>query len=79
MKSILAGFLFLSLSGVASALEVKLGPETGPFQTKEPKSSGGGTTAVCKEDATFVSKIQLGRDPDGQRWINVWCRKLVVQ
>jgi hypothetical protein len=78
-SAILALALLISLCGVAFSLNVKLGPETGPFQTKEPKDNGGGNAVECKEAGFVVSKVQLGRDPDGQRWINIYCRKLIIQ
>jgi len=42
------------------------GAETGPIMIKEPKSSGGGTSVRCPP-GYYISGIQPGRDPDGQR------------
>ena len=70
--------LFVIAATTASALEVKVGPIRGPFQSKEPTGSGVGTEAKCENLGEVVVQVQLGRDPDGQRWINVWCRKITV-
>lgn len=45
---------------------------TGPIVTKEPAHDGGGTKAECPTDA-YVSGMQLQKDPDQTRSINVWC------
>jgi hypothetical protein len=70
--------LFVIAATAASALEVKVGPIRGPIQSKEPTGSGGGTEAKGENLGEVVVQVQLGRDPDGQRWINVWCRKITV-
>jgi hypothetical protein len=78
-KSFFVAFILSTMATSAFALEVKMGPERGPTQTKEPKDNGGGVQVKCDKPGEFVSSIQLGRDPDGQRWINVWCRTVTVQ
>jgi hypothetical protein len=54
------------------------GTEHGPFQTKEPHDNGGGVK-IDAPPGCYLSGIQLGRDPDGTRWINVWYRDVVAQ
>ena len=58
--------------------QVKLGPEQGPFETREPKDNGGGNKVECPP-GSYMSAIQLGKDPDGQRWINIWHRKITIE
>jgi hypothetical protein len=45
---------------------------TGPIVTKEPSSNGGGNQADCPPDSAATA-LQLVKDPDGQRSINMWC------
>ncbi|MGL3104848.1 hypothetical protein [Bradyrhizobium sp. BR 1432] len=71
--------LLVMVSTAAFAFEVKMGPVRGPIQSKEPKDNGGGAQVHCDAPGEVVSGIQLGRDPDGQRWVNVWCRKITVE
>jgi hypothetical protein len=44
----------------------------GPFVTKEPTSNGGGNKAECPSDS-YASALQIVKDPDQTRSINVWC------
>jgi len=58
----------------ATSLFAQGAPTTviGPFTTKEPASNGGGNRANCPSDS-YASGLQLQKDPDGQRSINMWC------
>ena len=52
--------------------------EQGPTQIKEAPSSGGGKKYDVPT-GNIISGLQLGRDPDGQRWLNIWWRELTIE
>ncbi|MDH2350867.1 hypothetical protein QCM80_09325 [Bradyrhizobium sp. SSUT112] len=55
-----------------------VGPEEGPFKTREPENNGGGEK-VSAPPGSYISAIQIGQEGGSQRYINVWYRKLTIE
>jgi hypothetical protein len=57
--------LMLIVFGTTNALA-----QTG--RSMEPYNNGGGNPVQCSPTDT-VTELQIGKETNGQRWINVWC------